>query len=378
MKTVASRFEPLQALIWLEAVAAAVAFGTDLVLATASPSHGMMQPWFLYAITAVTTGAAVFSIPHAPNRRFASAAIAAFGLAATEWLPPHGLTSPVLSCVLAARLTFAFGPRGAAAAWAMTIAALVVDGIARAHGTSAPAPTKLFLDVFANAVIIGLIFGVIAVLWWYARSAAAAAASGERAKIALDLHDSFGHVLTTLSAQMENAQRLRADNPEKADAYLQRAAATVTEMLGDVRGLVGLLRSPDQDASSSSFVALLDRLHSELLALDNVYLEWSVCVRREPPGRVAIAIYRILQEALTNVVRHARAGRVLVEVTQSEHDMMLRVDDDGCGCDLQQARGHGLASMRARTESLGGTMSTTSQIGEGTHVFARIPLESRP
>ena len=371
--------DPIRALIWLEAFAAALAFAADVMEAIAvNPYSGMVHPTpeLLYAGVSLITAVAIFCIPHAANRRYVAVVVASAGVVALGYLPPHALLMPVLACILSARLTFAFGLRGAAGAFAITVASLVLGVISFASGSAVPGGTaELVLELFANAVIIGLIFGVIAIVWWYARKTAEAAASAERSRIALDLHDSLGHGLTTLSVQLQNAARLRPSDPLKADWYVDRACANVGELLSDVRETVRILHD-DVPAESAPFRTLLDRLHADFASTYDVEVRWNVRLAGEPSGRIAIACYRVLQEALTNVARHARAARVAVAIDAGAREIELRVEDDGRGFDGEPQAGHGLASMRTRVESLGGTIAVTSTNGRGTLVRALVPLEA--
>lgn len=380
-----SRFqaEPLRALIWIETAAFSIAFCSDVILGAAVrlPGTPLWPPWIgLYAILLAGSALAIFSIPHAPNRRYAAIVLGGLGVAASGMIPSPGLTPFVLLIILAARLTFAFGFRGAAIAWSIACVAIVANAVANIFHTGhtgAPrlsAPTFAFL-IYEFSLKNAQICAVIGIMWLYARKAADSAASAERMRIALDLHDSLGHGLTTLSVQLQNAQRLRAADAHKADGYVDRAAATTAELLGDVRETVAILHD-DAQTQTQPLLLLLERLRADFSSTHDVRISWNVGLPSEPSGRIAMAIYHVLQEALTNVARHANASHINVEVIGCENRVELKIWDDGRGFSGEPASGHGLMSMRMRVESLGGDFEVSSQAGAGTHVRARIPLEA--
>jgi signal transduction histidine kinase len=236
-------------------------------------------------------------------------------------------------------------------------------------------PGQVVGDICINALIVTLVFGMIAIVWLYANKAATSAASAERARIALDLHDSLGHSLTTLMVKLQNAQRLRISDPEKAESYVRSAAATAAGVLNDVRETVTLLHD-DAAAAPPPLPTLLERLHHDFVATHAIDVSWQTAFAQEPSGRIAMAIYRTLQEALTNVARHAAAKRVEVRVLGKDCAIDVLVRDDGAGFKNAGTRGHGLSSMRSRIEDIGGTLTVVSAIGKGTSVQAHVPLEA--
>jgi signal transduction histidine kinase len=163
-------------------------------------------------------------------------------------------------------------------------------------------------------------------------------------------------------------------DPVKARAYLRSATSKTAEILGDVRETVAILH--DDAQRTPSFRLLLDRLRSDFSATHEMSVSWNVRVANEPSGRVAMAIYRVLQEALTNVARHAKASRIGVEVQGYDNWIEIRIDDDGRGFSGGSVDGHGLLSMRSRIESAGGTFRVSSEPAAGTQIVARVPLEA--
>jgi signal transduction histidine kinase len=369
---------PLRALVWIEGACFALAFGGDIwfSLTIHFDRGGSLAAWLSPYIPLVTLQAVlVFSIPHAPNRRHLVIAGAIAASCVVALVPSTGISSIVLLAILAARLTFSFGFRGAALTWGAAVAALACDAIAERWGPAHLSVAEILFGMYGIAVQLALIFGIIGVLWLYARAAASAAASAERARIALDLHDSLGHSLTTLTVQLQNAQRLRTSAPERADAYVDSAAAKTAEVLQDVRETVRLLHNDDA-AAAPPLPTLLARLHADFVATHAIDVAWHAHLAQEPPGRVAMAVYRVLQEALTNVTRHANAKRVEVRVLGKAGGIDVTVRDDGEGFEQSATSGRGLASMQSRIESIGGTLAIASNAGRGTLVHAHVPVEA--
>ena len=379
------REDPIRALVWIEATATVLAVAADVSLPLLDPVEAAPN-WHLYPLTAAATAicmVAIFSIPHAPNKRYAGIGVACVALLLVGYLPPPGLLMFVLSATLAARLTFAFGSRGAVMAWVVACVALTVRVYAQTHGAASAHFDTWFaafvayaLQIGPFAILLALIFGIIGLMKVYASSSADAAAASERSRIALDLHDFLGHGLTTLRVQLQNAERYRSSDPDKAGDYLQRAVASSGNLLDDVRETVGLLHD-DAERATPSFSILFDRLCSDYAATHDVVVERRIDIAREPTGRVAVALYRAIQEALTNVARHARARHVWIAVRGDDHRLEASVEDDGCGLsDDASGRGHGLRSMRERISGVSGEFSIAGRNGGGTVVRAAVPVEA--
>ncbi|HEY9180812.1 MAG TPA: histidine kinase, partial [Candidatus Baltobacteraceae bacterium] len=359
---------PLRALVWIETVCFILAFGGDIyfALTTHFDLSASMAPWLkAYVPLVALTAALVFSVPHAPNRRRFVIAAAIAASCATALIPSTGISSLVLLAVLAARLTFGFGLRGAVIAWCAAIASVACDAVSEHLGPAHLSVAESLFGIYGLSVQLALIFGIIGVMWLYAQRAASAAASAERVRIALDLHDSLGHTLTTLLVQLQNAESVGVEDARRSLPYVQQAVSTATDLLGDVRETVAILHREEQ-RPAAPLTGMLTRLHKDFAATHLLSIGWNVHIDDEPPGRVALAIYRVLQEALTNVARHARAKRVEVSVLTAGGAVEIAVCDDGVGFQGTSANGHGLESMHARIESIGGTLSIASRVGGGT------------
>ncbi len=373
-----SRIDPLRALIWLESTVVVLAFASETLLRMLHqiPAKMLIAPaaTFAYFTIAIVTTWIIFSIPHAPNRRYALTAIAIIGIAGTRAFPEHFIVPQALLIVFAGRIVFASGLRGLGLAYVPELLGAAGLGIV-GHSLGLMTPFQAIFEAFVDFFFFGLIFGLIGITWLYSERASRAAAAAERMRIAYDLHDALGHRLTTLNVQLQNIARLRATDPEKADAYVGRATVTASEALADVRQAVALLQN-DASAAAPPLPILLERLHDDFVATHGIDVTWQAHVAHDPPGRIGVEIHRMLQEALTNIARHAEARRIEVNVRGGDAAIDVIVRDDGVGFEDAGVGGHGLTSMRARIESIGGTFSVASAVGRGTRIAAHVPLEA--
>ncbi|WP_394620798.1 sensor histidine kinase [Lentzea sp. JNUCC 0626] len=199
--------------------------------------------------------------------------------------------------------------------------------------------------------------------------AAEQALADERLRIARELHDVVAHNLSLIAVQAGNAAHVRS--PEHAYEALQVISETSRAALTEMRGLLGVLRSDADLAPSPGLGGLVDLADRASLAGVRVTLD----VRGEAvvPEGIGLSVYRIAQEALTNVVKHAApaACTVLVEVTTEA--VRVEVADDGPGV-KELGVGHGLIGMRERVAVYGGTFSAGPGDGGGFRVVAELPV----
>jgi PAS domain S-box-containing protein len=194
----------------------------------------------------------------------------------------------------------------------------------------------------------------------------------ERSKISLELHDNVNQVLTTVKLLMDVSQ----DGPEIAKANLPRAIALQQEAINEIQTISRRLSVPTignlplvdsirelvhqyPEKSNLVFSLKLDEL--EGVAIDHY---------------IHMAFYRILQEQLTNIVKHAKARNVEILLRRLGDKLAMEVRDDGQGFDPEKkSQGIGIQNMKARVESANGTFSLTGQRGKGTQLKVIIPLE---
>ena len=223
------------------------------------------------------------------------------------------------------------------------------------------------------------------------RRALAAAEEAEWRRLARELHDQLGQHLTGFALGLADTRRRlavslgAAATPDaslrSAEASLERLEELARLMTRDARNLALELRPPELD--DVGLVSAIDTYVRAWGERTGVTAELVVTGlhEREVPAETGSALYRIVQEALTNVARHAGANHVSVIVEQPDGEVGLIVEDDGRGfdADLLDARAHrerrlGLAGMRERAALAGGTVAVESRPGAGTTVYARLPM----
>lgn len=207
------------------------------------------------------------------------------------------------------------------------------------------------------------------------------AAAEERVRIARDLHDVVAHHISVIAVQAEAAQEVLAAHPERAEGAMATVAETARSALGELRRMLGVLRSEAHRAPQPDLTAVDDLVASVRGAGLAVELR-TTGPARPVDGLVGVTTYRIVQEALTNVLRHADARRACVELEFEEDALVVRVADDGRGLRAavpgaaEGGGGHGLVGMRERVSVLGGRLETGPAPGGGFTVEARLPLPS--
>jgi len=206
---------------------------------------------------------------------------------------------------------------------------------------------------------------------------AAEAAGAERERIARELHDAVSHSLASIVMQAGGAQDVLAREPERAGAALASIESTARQGLGEMRRLLGLLGDGGAPREPQPGLARLDELvdGARRAGLD-VAASVEGDARPLPPA-VDVSAYRIVQEALTNAMKHAGRCRATVVLRYGEGDLEVEVADDGTGADGAapgEGSGRGLSGMRERVAVLGGAFSAGPRAdGRGFRVSARIP-----
>lgn len=205
-----------------------------------------------------------------------------------------------------------------------------------------------------------------------------AAAEAERLRIARELHDVLAHSLSQISVQAGVGLHLFDTRPEKARESLEAIKTTSGQALEEVRGVLGFLRGPDGYAARSPepdlarIPVLVDTYRSAGLTVT-----YDVDLHSTPSAAAQLALYRIVQESLTNVGRHAQATTVRIHLVEKDGWLVLTVQDDGRGLpgDVERrAGGRGMLGMRERAELLGGRFDVRTPEGGGLIVEARLPL----
>ncbi len=202
-------------------------------------------------------------------------------------------------------------------------------------------------------------------------------AAEERLEIARELHDVFGHTMAAVSVQAGVAVHVMNRRPHQAAEALTAIKRVSDEGLAEVQVLLAILRG--EDPGTAAFPGRLAHV-GKLVATTrdgNLPVEFTVSAAvRQLPVEVEVAAYRIVQESLTNVRRHARADAVWVEIDYGDRDLTVVVRDDGAGpADAaDDVGGHGIVGMRMRTVELGGIFSAGRLPTGGFEVRAVLPV----
>ncbi|WP_073812186.1 sensor histidine kinase [Kitasatospora sp. CB01950] len=316
-------------------------------------------------------------------------AIATHGAAADQ---PWPWPAPTLLCYLFLMVFLAIRERGRTllAVWAVTFLGNSLSWTA-------------FSEYFdGTSVVVTALSGVIMLLGWSLRGRGEAqrllAAQEqiseterarrtlleERARIARELHDVVAHHMSVITVQADSAPYRIAGLPEPAVAEFGQIANAARGSLAEMRRLLGVLRAADTEADKAPQPGLADLpgllstvaqagVHAELDLADEVLALGPV------PEAVGLSAYRIVQEALANVVRHAPGATARVRVTASDGALTVDVDNDPSpgkapAVETSASTGHGLTGMRERVRLLAGTLDTGPTADGGYRVAAVLPI----
>ncbi|MBF0672143.1 MAG: sensor histidine kinase [Salinibacterium sp.] len=206
------------------------------------------------------------------------------------------------------------------------------------------------------------------------------AAEAERVRIARELHDVLAHSLSSINVQAGVGLHLIERDPAAGAAALAEIKAASRVALDEVRSVLGVLRSdgaPGSPLAPEPELSQLERLAASVTG-QGVLVELELhpeSITHDAPRPIQLALYRIVQESLTNVVRHAQANHVTVSVRADATHYIAEIVDDGAAtsADDTAGGGRGLLGMRERATLLGGTLEARPQPGGGFRVCARIP-----
>ena len=206
----------------------------------------------------------------------------------------------------------------------------------------------------------------------YALRAEALAMEQERNRIAREIHDSLGHSLTALNLQIEGALKLATVRPEKSQEFLKEAKRLGSTALQDVRQSVAAMRvNPLKDKSLADAIATLTQdFHRTTQINPTVHIQ----LETDPPLEVSTTLYRIVQESLTNIFKHADATTVEIQLNSNASGLSLTVQDNGKGFDraASQRSGFGLQGMEERVLALKGILDIYSEPGKGCQIHVHL------
>jgi len=206
--------------------------------------------------------------------------------------------------------------------------------------------------------------------------AARIAVAEERSRIARELHDVVAHAVSVMVLQVGAVRhRMTAEDAEDRDA-LENVEKAGRAALAEMRRLLDAMRREDEEAELSPQPGLAD-LDALLTAVRAAGLDVSLQVhgeRADLPTALDLSAYRILQEGLTNALKHSGARHAQVDLTYGDRDVVVQVRDDGRGTVTSDGLGHGLVGVRERVKIYGGELFAGRENGDGFTLRARLPL----
>lgn len=372
-------------LVALDAVAA---LGYLALVLPSAAGSGPLPVWAAYALTGaavlpvavrrvrpvlvfwvVLTLSVAATLLHVVADPFVAAAYAIYPVAlerARPWRIPTPVTGAVGVVVVAAL-------------------ALGVGGPARPAPAATPAPgiiSTLATFAFGGALMAGAwtVGRAVRERRAYAAHAAEQAVVEERLRIARELHDVVAHGMSLIAVKAGVANHVLRERPEEAHDALRQIETTSRGALTELRHMLGVLRSgtaPPADLLPAPGLARLPDL-VDRAALAGVRVETDVRGTGDLPEGLELAVYRIVQEALTNVIKHAAPAHCRVAVTVENGTVEIEVTDDGPGGRVlpdPPSAGHGLIGMRERTAVYGGTFTAGPRPDGGFRVHATIPVQ---
>jgi signal transduction histidine kinase len=375
----------------MNVLAALVAF-VFAALGASLSTEGIFRPAELLpgAVLSLVASVALFASARSPRAATVVAICCEAAACAAGYLPTPLLLAPLIGCLY--RLTVLRGPRAAGWWTGFAVTAVIVGSAA-----GDPYPTGGSLLLRTVGVALWLLPAVFAGRMTHAQQAylrmVQARAedaerrrdddlrrrlSEERLRIARDLHDVVAHHLAVANAQAGTAAHLLARRPEQVPGLLAGLGNSTSAALRELKATVGLLRDPGDDVPASTAPAPgVDQLPELIDACRTAGIDVSVVTdgapRRLPP-LVELTAFRVVQEALTNVTKHAVRPVVMVFLAYEEDIFSVRVINTSARPGRADEGGHGLIGMRERAHAVGGSIQAGPSGDERYEVFLTIPL----
>ena len=265
---------------------------------------------------------------------------------------------------------------GAAAAFATTITSLALG-----HWGNAVSYLVLFVAAWVIGDNLGTRRAYMRALEERAERAerereseAARARAEEQARIARELHDVIAHNVSVMVVQAAAGNDVFDSRPDRAREALQTIEASGRKALGEMRRLLGIVRADGAEYAPQPGLEQLDELVEQVRAAGLIVEVGIEGVPRPLPAGIDLSAYRVVQEALTNTLKHARATRARVLIRYADDALEVEVHDDGAGSGSGDGSGHGLIGMRERVAAFGGSLDAGPASTGGFGVAARFPL----
>jgi signal transduction histidine kinase len=194
----------------------------------------------------------------------------------------------------------------------------------------------------------------------------------ERNRIARDIHDSLGHALVALNVQLGAALRLWQQDPQNSYPFLVEAQKLGTAALGSVRQSVAAIRS--DPFAGELLERAIANLAQDCQATTGIVPTCEIDLSYPATNSVHQTVYRLVQESLTNICKHAEATAIQIQIQTSPDEFVVMVQDNGKGfCVEEQPVGFGLQGMQERVMALAGQLDIRSEPGGGCQVMAKFP-----
>ena len=387
MQRIKERLWPLAQRFWFDALIIA-GLGVSIAVAVTNrdePDAPNGPLWFDVAVTFA------FFVPLLFRRRFPFGApvVAAVAVTASTFVDDQRVPWDFTVFLLGMTISFMFGARRELRQAIAGFVVLVgVDAIVTRND-----PDGSFGDFVWTCIIFGIAWTIGFGLGHKLREAdeakeraerlerareeeALAAVAEERARIARELHDVVGHSVSVMTVQAAGVRRLLKPEQEREREALEIVEQTGREALAEMRRLVGVLRRPEEAPALAPQPSLehLDRLVAQAREAG---LPVELTVEGEPVQLAAgldLTAYRLVQEGLTNALKHARAKHARVLVRYDNGHVEVSVTDDGTGDGGGESGGHGLVGMRERVVLYGGRFEANRRAAGGFTVRALLPI----
>lgn len=195
----------------------------------------------------------------------------------------------------------------------------------------------------------------------------------ERNRIAREIHDGLGHTLAAQTIQINNALLYWQSDNHQSLTFLKQAKQLGADAMLEIRRSIAVLRS--NPLQGQSLEAAINKLVADFQVTTGINVICNFALPLALPSEVNTTLYRILQESLTNISKHANATKVLVELEQQVELIHLSIEDNGTGFEpTQNTTGFGLQGMQERATALGGKFYLQSQVGKGCKITVELPL----
>jgi signal transduction histidine kinase len=196
----------------------------------------------------------------------------------------------------------------------------------------------------------------------------------ERTRMAREIHDTLAHTLTTLIVQLEACKKLASLDPSRLPAELEKAQQLSRSGFNDVKRSIKALRP--QVMEDKSFFASINSIINETMENTNVQITFSNLFSQDIKliPQIEIALFRAIQESITNSIRHGQASKIEIAMEQDNNKIKLLIVDNGIGC-TNIKNGFGMKGIMERIESLHGSVEFSSPFGKGFKIKISIPYE---